>query len=301
VSSDWVLRATWYDIRLSEESPVVATVTTHPEPTALRVDMHEGFEIGILLRGVQERHYPECVLSLSAGDVWLQPMWEPHGCRVVEPGSQTVVLVFLPAWLGEEMLGEVSWLSLFAAPPESRLYVRDDETRAAVLSLGRELADEIERQPRSWLTAIRLGLLRLLLTLGREWEPPSNSAETWQVRTSDLGRIIPAVSLIKQHRPGAVRIHDAARACGLSRSRFGALFRETMGTSFGQFALRARLAFAAHRLLTTEAPAEQIGREVGFVDGSHFHRAFLKRYGCSPGAYRMYEASGIQGWRHPQP
>jgi AraC-like DNA-binding protein len=256
--------------------------------------MHEGFEVGILLRGRQERHYPECVLSLSAGDVWLQPMWEPHGWRVIEPDTRTVILIFLPEFLGDEMVGDAPWLSLFAVPPEDRLWIRDDATRAAALSLGHELADEIEHQRRSWLIALRLGLLRLLLILARDWRPPVDGVDAWHVRTRDLGRVIPAVSLIKQRRPGTVRVDEAAQACGLSRSRFGSLFRETMGTSFGQFALRARLAFAAHRLLTTDMSAESIGREVGFVDGSHFHRAFLKRYGCSPRAYRVKQASDLR-------
>jgi AraC-like DNA-binding protein len=291
VSSDWVLRATWYEIDLSTDSPIVPSVSVHPDPTTLRIDMHEGFEVGILLDGREERHYPECVMPLQPGDVWLQPMWEPHGWRVTKADTQCVVLVFLPEFLGNEVVGEVPWLSLFAVPPQDRMWVRDDATRAAALSVGRELAGEIEERRRSWQAAIRLGLLRLLFTLGRDWDPPADGSETWQARTSSLSRVIPAVSLMKQRGPGAVNTEDAAAACGLSRSRFGTLFREAMGTSFGQFALRARLAFAAHRLLTTDASAEVIGRQVGFVDGSHFHRAFRKRYGCSPHAYRARQAA----------
>ncbi len=290
VASDWALRATWYDYNLSPSSPVYPVVSLHRRATPLRIDLHEGFEAGIILRGKQERHYPQSMLSLTAGDAWLQPMWEPHGWRAAVPGTETVVLVFLPDFLGEEMIGELPWLSLFASPPSDRLWVRDGATRATVLSIGRELAEEISRERRSWLTAVRLGLLRLLLVLSREWEPPATASGATRVGTSTLSRVMPAISLIQQRKPGTVGMNEAAEACGLSRSRFAGLFRQTMGTSFGQFALRTRLAFAAHRLLTTDMSAETIGREVGFVDGSHFHRTFVKRYGCSPRMYRARQA-----------
>ena len=287
VGGDWVLRAAWYDHQLSARSPIYPTVRMHERPTSLQIDLHEGIEVGILLRGRQERHYPDYLTELTAGDVWLQPMWEPHGWRVAAPQTENVVLIFLPEFLGEEMLGEISWLSLFAFPPRQRPWVKDARLRGAMLSIGSELAQEIREQRRWWLTAVRLGLLRVLFLLRREWQPPARTAGATEVRTSNLSRLMPAVALIQERRPGTVTLEEAAGVCGLSRSRFGSLFSQTMGTSYGQFSLRARLAFAAHRLLTTDLPAEAIGHETGFVDGSHFHRSFVKHYGCTPREYRV--------------
>lgn len=286
VGSDWALRATWHEYQLSPDSPVFAAVRMHPRPTPLRIDLHEGVEVGLLLRGEQERRYEDGIISLGPGDVWLQPMWEPHGWRTLIPDTESVLLVFLPEFLGEEMLGQVSWLSPFAVPPRQRPRVADPATRAITVAVGKELAQEIRAKRRGWVTAVRLGLLRLLFVLSRDWEPPASTVDATQVRATNLSRVMPAVALIQDRRPGTVTLDEAAEACGLSRSRFGSVFRQTMGTSFGQFALRARVAYAAHRLLTTDLPSETIAWQTGFVDGSHFHRTFLKHYGCTPREYR---------------
>jgi transcriptional regulator GlxA family with amidase domain len=39
-------------------------------------------------------------------------------------------------------------------------------------------------------------------------------------------------------------------------------------------------------LLTSNLPIEAIARKAGFVDASHFHRTFVKHYGCTPRTYR---------------
>ncbi len=283
---DWVLRATWHEYPLSAEMPVHPVVRTHPHPTQLRVDLHEGIEVGVVLSGRQERQYPGWALDLTPGDVWLQPMWEPHAWRAAESDTENVVLVFLPDFLGEEKLGDFSWLSPFAAPPRYRPWVRDSDLRSATLALGRELAGEIASQERGWLTALRLGVLRLLFVVTRKWSPPSESADTFRASATDLSRVMPAIALIQERRPGTVTVEQAAAACGLSRSRFGTLFRRSVGASFGQFSLRARLGYAAHRLLTSDLPVEAIARRTGFVDASHFHRTFVKHYACTPRAYR---------------
>jgi AraC-like DNA-binding protein len=243
-------------------------------------------EVGILLRGKQERHYPGVVVELTAGDVWLQPMWEAHGWRAMVPDTENVILIFLPQFLGEEMLGDISWLSLFAAPPEIRPWVRDHKLRTQTLAIGRELAQEISSQTRGWLTAVRIGLIRLLFLLSRYWDPPSQPAEGIRVSPSVLSRIMPAIALIQERRPGTVSVEEAAAACGLSRSRFGTIFRQTFGSSFGRFSLRARLGYATHRLLTTNLSIDAIAQKAGFVDASHFHRTFVKHYGCTPREYR---------------
>lgn len=284
--SDWVLRATWYDYQLAPEAPIYPLVSTHPRPTPLRIDLHEGIEAGVVLAGRQERHYPEWTVDLTVGDVWLQPMWEPHGWRAAAPDTESLILIFLPDFLAEEKLGDVPWLSLFAAPVQLRPWVRDRNLRSATLSIGREIAEEIARKERGWLTAIRLGLLRLLFAMSRHWSPPAESLDVSRVSTGNLSRIMAAIALIQERRPGTASVQEAAAACGLSRSRFATLFRQTMGTSFGQFSLRARLGYAAHRLLTTDLTVETIAQRAGFVDASHFHRTFVRHYGRTPSQYR---------------
>ncbi|MBN1460569.1 MAG: helix-turn-helix domain-containing protein [Armatimonadetes bacterium] len=285
-SAEWLWRATWHDYPLTPESPIYPTVSTHPRPTELRIDLHEGIEVGVVLRGRQERHYPGWTVDLTPGDVWLQPMWEPHGWRAMTADTETVVLVFLPNFLGEEKLNGASWLSPFAAPPRQRPWIGDQQMRRHALSVGRDMAEEISRKEAGWLTALRLGTLQLLFRLCRTWRPPTESVDTSRATTTGLSRIMPAIARVQQRRPGSVSVAEAAAICGLSRSRFSTIFKETMGASFGQFSLRARVGYAAHCLLTSDLPIEAIAQRAGFVDASHFHRYFVKFYGRTPRVYR---------------
>lgn len=274
------------DYGLSRESPLYADSNFFEEAMPLEVHVHGSIEFGILLSGEQERRFEDLVYQVGPGDVWLSATWEPHGFRIVEPGTTDVVVMFLPEFLGEEQLGELSWVSLFAAPPAERPRVRNDETREKMLAIGREMQREIAGRQAGWASAVRLDLLKALLTLSRAWEPPSRSQRPSAVRASNLPRIMPALVLVHAERGRRVAVGEAASRCGLGRAQFSLVFRDTMGMSFGRFCLRSRLGFVAEMLLSTDLPIQAIAQRAGFVDGSHMHRAFVARYSCTPGQYR---------------
>jgi AraC-like DNA-binding protein len=97
---------------------------------------------------------------------------------------------------------------------------------------------------------------------------------------------MPALRLAHSSPVRRVSLAEAAAACNLSRARFCLLFRNTIGLTFGEFCLRARLALAARQLLDGNASTDVIADHTGFSDASHFHHNFLKRYGCTPSNYR---------------
>ncbi len=258
-------------------------VLSGPEP--LLVEVHDGVEVGVVLSGSAERHFETHVEVASAGDVWLCAMWEPHGRRVVSSQYEGVLLIFQPDFLGDEAVGSPNSLRVFAAPPESRPRVTGNAMRTRVLAVGQELRREVEQQQPGWEVAVRLHLLLLLFTLSRDWRPPALGGRTAGAG-SNLRRIMPALALVHDDGSARVSIPEAAAACGLGRSRFSLLFRETMGMSFSQFSLRARLARVAEMLMGTDLATEGIAAECGFVDASHLHRAFVRHYGDTPAAYR---------------
>lgn len=274
------------DYGLSRESPLYADSNFFEEAMPLEVHVHGGIEFGILLSGEQERRFEDLVYQVGPGDVWLSATWEPHGFRIVEPGTADVVVMFLPEFLGEEQLGELSWVSLFAAPPAHRPRVTDEATRRKMFAIAREMQREVGTRQPGWEAAVRLELLRALLTLSRFWAPPPRLQDRSQARASNLPRIMPALVLAHSERGRRVAVDEAASRCGLGRAQFSLVFRNTMGMSFGRFCLRSRLGFVAEMLLSTNLPTQAIAQRAGFVDGSHMHRAFVARYGCTPGQYR---------------
>ncbi len=285
LSPDWAVTARRLEHEMRPDVPY-AWLGVRDGPQPLVPEVHDGIEVGVTLSGTAERHFEGHVVPGIPGDVWLCAMWEPHGRRVTSAHEENVVVIFLPQYLGEEMLGEIPWLAVFAVPPEQRPRVTAGEMRREVLTIGERMKREIIARRRGWPTALRLDLLRLLFLLSRDWDPPRTSGRKVIPSAGNLGRVMPALTLL--HADGAHRVSltEAAAACGLSRSRFSLIFGQAMGLSFSRFCLRARLAVAAERLATTDLSTEDIATHIGFVDASHLHRAFARHYACTPATYR---------------
>jgi len=258
----------------------------YPHPFEMETDVHRALEIGILLSGKQDRHFEDIIIHMEAGDIYLNAAWEPHGWRATAPRTELLVIHFLPEFLGEETFGDISWLSPFVAPPRQRPQVTTDAMRQRVLAIGQEMSAEAEERRRRWLPGQRLALLQLLYTICRDWDPPRRDGRRARLRASNLARIVPAVELVQANPGRRVTLAEAAEACSLSVSQFLNVFRQTMGLSFGKFALRHRLAQGAQLLLSTDLPTAAIAEKLGFEDASHFHHAFAKLYGATPAEFR---------------
>lgn len=284
-SSDRV--AILVDSRLPPGGPFTGLLLAQPcpEPWVDR-DMHHTFEVGVLIAGRQHRSFGEWRTTLRPGDVYLTPAWESHGWQTLLPGTRLLVLMFQPGFLGEAALGGASWLTLFARPPAERPRVRDDRARRQVLAIARDVIAEIREKRPGWLDAVRLGLLRLLLVVSRAEDLSLLSRSRYGKRTADLARVRPALDLARSLGPHRPTLRLAADACSLSPSQFAYIFRRTMGQSFGQFALRARLTHAADLLINTDLSLVAIAQRLGFVDPSHLHRRFTQVYRTTPARYR---------------
>ncbi len=268
---------------------VVYASTRSPDgfyPTPTNADIHQGFEVGMLLKGRQLRTFPDLSLEAGPGDAWLIPPWEPHGWETTVPGTHEVVIHFVPGFLGDEQFAGVSWLALFSASPDKRPRVRGVDTRRKVLAIASELAWDLESKPVAWVDSMRLNLLRLLLMLRQAWDDTASATSPRRSEMKELARLMPAIRLVHSNPARRVSLTDAAQECCVSTELFRALFRQVMGLSFGKFALRARLAHAAGLLRDTDLTMGTISEESGFADASHFHRMFVKVYGRAPGRYR---------------
>jgi AraC-like DNA-binding protein len=292
---DWLALVPAEELEVDSATSLAATTTVWDQPE-FTSHMHAPMEIGILLDGRRQMHFGRRVLHFGPGDVWLCAMWEPHGW-LNGPDYRPVHLYFLPAALWDPVDLTPAWPRLFAVPPEHRPRVRSAETRARLLEIGHEVAREVQEQRPGWLRMARLALLRLLLLLEREWQPPNPGGRHAPARPTDLDRIAPALALATANLHRRVGVTEAAGACRLSVSRFHDVFHRTMGVGFRDFALRARLAVVARELLRTNRSVDDLALAAGFTDGSHLHRSFVAEYGLTPARYRRRNrASGV---RHP--
>jgi len=278
--------ADWQRLGLlvTDSAPVRANIVRVETRGGPEFDMHYALELGIVLSGRIRRIHRTWERILSVGQVWYCGMWERHGWEVVEAPCEHVVFVILPDLLFQPGLpasARLDWLAPFRVPPQERPQANGVRCQE-VLGLARKLGATLtlpEEQRRLWARFLAFELMLLLL---RDWkEPPvreRRSQDTWELLDG-------AVELVLRNRR-PIRTEEAARAAGTSSSTFRRLFQEITGLPFAKFALRHRLAQAASQLLQTDDTLRAIAEAWGFTDDSHFHRAFLRHFGCSPGDFR---------------
>ena len=84
-----------------------------------------------------------------------------------------------------------------------------------------------------------------------------------------------------------------AKACGVSQTKLGELFRDHAHLAPASWLRRERVRQGAIALLSGERKVVDIGFEVGFESESVFHRQFLALARMTPGAYRALKGSSV--------
>ena len=95
-----------------------------------------------------------------------------------------------------------------------------------------------------------------------------------------------ALNYIEQNFQNDISVESIASFCGLNRTYFGRIFKETVGKSPQQFLLSYRMSKAAQLLKLTGLSISDIGNAVGYPNQLHFSRAFKNVYGLSPREWR---------------
>ncbi|HET7528277.1 MAG TPA: AraC family transcriptional regulator [Burkholderiaceae bacterium] len=175
--------------------------------------------------------------------------------------------------LGASRLGEPEALSGL----RQDLHFRDDDLAGVVRAMVREIE---EGCPHGALYAESLSasvLARLAQTHGCA-RPERGVLTAAQLRRVD--------ELIAEDLAGGPTLAALADAAGYSKAQFVRLFRRTTGTSPHRYVLQRRLAHAHKLILTTTRSLAEVASETGFASQSHLNSAFVRRFGCTPGAAR---------------
>lgn len=84
-----------------------------------------------------------------------------------------------------------------------------------------------------------------------------------------------------------IPVAELADACAMSESHFSREFSKSVGMPPHQYLMKLRIERARELLMASEARVIDVALELGFTSASHFARAFARRYGVAPAAFRQ--------------
>ncbi|MHC4914017.1 MAG: AraC family transcriptional regulator [Planctomycetota bacterium] len=209
----------------------------------------------------------------------------------LEPGGSMLVFPFQGHNFAQFRRKRVTWLFVTFEYDSGECFeaLRDSPT-----GLNTGDRDRLAGVVGSFLAAARgesdapdelsLGLAALLSRLARRG-PEFPSARPQEL-SPHYEVVRGAVRYVHEHIEKKFLIADVAESVALSESRLRAVFREMVGVPLGEFVLRSRINRACALLGRSEMSVSEVARACGFESLYSFSRAFKRRRGVSPSAYR---------------
>ena len=243
-------------------------------PAGLRLADHEHDRSSfvVMLQGSFELFMLRRALPCPATSVMMEPAGERHGNQVGHAGARVVVIQPDPDHR-ELPRSCASFL-------ETADHLRSERLTHLAGGISREL-----NAPDAVSGLAIEGLVCEMLALGarlRIPRAPGRGRPSWLSRVEQLlhDRFIHPISL-----------RDLGREAGVHPVHLARVFRSHHGMSPGEYARELRLIWAAGRLAESGDSVCDIGLQAGFADQSHFGRAFKRRMGLTPAAFRRTRMS----------
>lgn len=266
---------------LGQDHPLIIHFNHYDHTTSPTWDIHNGLEMGVVLRGEVIRWNGRCKKSFTRGGVWLCNAWEPHGFCVGKGPADILLALFWPVNLAMSGSADrIDYLLPFRLPVADRPEPKTKAGKQMILRLARNTATASDTQYN--LQRQMLLVKQILLELMAD----NPKLQTGEDMPTGLDRILPALQLVQDHPTQRISLTDAARACHISTPLLVRLFRTKMGTSFADYARRRRLAALAAELRSSETKIASLAKKYDFIDAPHLNRIFKSAFGMTPNQYR---------------
>ncbi|HVP03857.1 MAG TPA: helix-turn-helix transcriptional regulator [Solirubrobacteraceae bacterium] len=111
-------------------------------------------------------------------------------------------------------------------------------------------------------------------------------ASTISLRT---GLYHDATAIVRAEYARDLALDEVARRIASSRRQLQRAFAEIGGTTFREHLTAVRMDRAAQLLASTDATVREVAQRVGYRQPAQFAKAFRRRHGLAPSAYRRRE------------
>ncbi len=177
--------------------------------------------------------------------------------------------------------GHPAWLSFLRPACLSRTVALPEDSARMWATYGERVRTELHERPSGYNQVVTAHLVLLLLDIARLALPDLAGAA---LRSEPLLAMV--FDLIEERFAQPISLVDVARAVSLSPAHLARLTRRLTGRTVNDWITERRMVEARRLLIETDEKIEQVARQAGFGDPSHFRRQFGRIHGAPPGAWR---------------
>jgi AraC-like DNA-binding protein len=228
---------------------------------------HQAFGLGVVEAGVERFRYRGSEHLAPAGSLILMNPDELHTGRAETAGGWRYRMLYIDNTALDRVSGEQGWWFDHA--------VGLDAPRAQ--RVGALLQ-------RLWAAADSLQVDCLLSTLLND-ELRAHARVARPAQSEGAVRFAPVIEAMRARLAERVTLADLSAVVGLSPFHFLRRFKAQHHVTPQQMLMALRL-FKAKQLLESGLAPAQVAASVGLADQAHLTRAFVCRYGTTPGRYR---------------
>jgi AraC family transcriptional regulator len=243
----------------------ILTQNAYDARSKLPFHAHENSYFCFVLQGIYTEQYGNQEVVCRSSALTFRATGQTHKALIHGLDTQVFVLEISPQWI-ERLRADSLILgsaSEFCGGASSRLCARlyrefhktDSAAKLAIEGLALELLAEAARQP----------------STGLRTTPP------WLRRAREM---------IVEHFPETLTLTQIATEVGVHPVYLATAFRQKFGVTVGEFVRRLRIEHACAELVKGDLPLVSIAMQAGFVDQSHFSKAFKLYMGTTPSNYR---------------
>jgi AraC-like DNA-binding protein len=253
--------------------------------------LHEFIELVYIWEGAGEHTISGRTYAVQRGDMLFFNLGDTHSFRPHEVMGIYNCL-FTPEFFGAELLKGHNALDILTLTAFRDFQGRELPFLPKVTFKGRELVRvegllenmyaEFVHKESGYRQALEGLVTALVIKLFREFQA-SAGRNIYQVMDSFSAEIL---EYLEKNYNKKITLAELARQNCYNPSYFSQLFKECFGKSFTAYLQDLRVTKSLE-LLTGDLSVEQVSLAVGYGDKKQFYKAFRKRMGLTPGAYRQ--------------
>jgi len=283
----------------------------HIENKLMYPHCNPGMELVLVEQGQLEWAVEQVPEVLTPGTVFFTLPWQMHGSlQIREPRNRICYALFgLPGsdekphdriQFPERLrftAKETKLLSQVFVSAPRHAWLASDLLKKMFPELIRRLDGSSELDDSASTSLLRAILIELADTI-------CNSPDSGQHNALTTQKVRAFLRIIGQQLDRAWTLEEMAGACGIKRTQFAKIMRNTTGYPPLQYLNRIRFEKACNLLENSAISITEIAFECGYTSSQYFAETFKKRARMTPSQYRRHlpELKAIMqsNWTHPE-